>query len=125
MPLLPRSRLRGLPGWLGGTQSGFEKALGGYLVAALSILLLTCKPATATSAMPTPRSTNPVSQAQVSQAQPATAVRQADGNPPPQIALRMLPYGFDRPLFLTHAGDGSGRLFIVEKGGMIRIVKDG
>jgi glucose/arabinose dehydrogenase len=80
-----------------------------HLVAALSILLLTCKPVTATSA---------------NQAQPAAAVRQADSTPP-QIALRMLPYGFDRPLFLTHAGDGSGRLFIVEKGGTIRIVKDG
>src|SRR6266545_1990583 len=98
MPLLPLSRLRGLPGWLGGTKSGFEKALGRHLlVAALSILLLTCKPAAATSAMPTPRSTLPLSQAQVSQARPATAVRQVNGNPPPQIALRMLPYGFDRP----------------------------
>jgi len=37
----------------------------------------------------------------------------------------MLPYGFDQPLFLTHAGDGSGRLFMVEKGGRIRVVKDG
>ncbi len=33
--------------------------------------------------------------------------------------------GFDRPLFVTHAGDGSGRLFVVEQGGKIRIVRDG
>ena len=33
--------------------------------------------------------------------------------------------GFDRPLFVTHAGDGSGRLFVVEQGGRIRIVRDG
>ncbi len=33
--------------------------------------------------------------------------------------------GFDRPLAITHAGDGSGRLFIVEKSGRIKIVQDG
>ncbi len=33
--------------------------------------------------------------------------------------------GFDQPLDLTHAGDGSGRIFIVEQGGLIHIVKDG
>ncbi len=33
--------------------------------------------------------------------------------------------GFVRPVQVTHAGDGSGRLFVVEQGGMIWIVKDG
>ena len=33
--------------------------------------------------------------------------------------------GFDRPLFVTHAGDGSGRLFVVEQTGRIRILQDG
>lgn len=32
---------------------------------------------------------------------------------------------FDQPLYLTHAGDGSGRLFIVEQVGKIWIVQDG
>lgn len=32
---------------------------------------------------------------------------------------------FDQPLFLTHAGDGSGRLFIVEKTGRIKIIQNG
>jgi len=41
--------------------------------------------------------------------------------------LRLVPVsgGFDRPLFVTHAGDGSGRLFVVEQGGRIRIVRAG
>lgn len=43
----------------------------------------------------------------------------------PQIALRQIADGFDRPLHITHAGDGSGRLFVVEKVGRIRIVRDG
>ncbi|MCK6578463.1 MAG: PQQ-dependent sugar dehydrogenase [Anaerolineae bacterium] len=33
--------------------------------------------------------------------------------------------GFIRPLYLTHAGDGSGRLFVVEQGGKIWILDDG
>ncbi|MBL8130700.1 MAG: PQQ-dependent sugar dehydrogenase [Anaerolineae bacterium] len=33
--------------------------------------------------------------------------------------------GFIRPLYLTHAGDGSGRLFVVEQGGKIWILEDG
>ena len=33
--------------------------------------------------------------------------------------------GFSRPLYVTHAGDGSGRLFVVEQSGAIRVIKDG
>jgi glucose/arabinose dehydrogenase len=31
---------------------------------------------------------------------------------------------FDKPLFLTPAGDGSGRLFVIEKKGVIRVFED-
>jgi glucose/arabinose dehydrogenase len=55
-------------------------------------------------------------------AQPAGGVRQADGAAP-QIGLQALPFGFRQPLYLTHAGDGSGRRFVVEKGGTIRIIR--
>ena len=33
--------------------------------------------------------------------------------------------GLERPVFAGHAGDGSGRLFVIEKQGRIRIVADG
>ena len=33
--------------------------------------------------------------------------------------------GFEQPLFVGHAGDGSGRLFVVEQKGRVRIVKNG
>lgn len=40
----------------------------------------------------------------------------------PQISLELLQNGFSRPLLVTHAGDGSGRLFVVEQRGRIRII---
>ncbi|MDQ1346888.1 MAG: hypothetical protein QG573_257, partial [Acidobacteriota bacterium] len=39
------------------------------------------------------------------------------------VRLETVASGFDRPLFVTHAGDGSGRLFVVEQGGKIRVVR--
>ena len=38
-----------------------------------------------------------------------------------EVAVR----GLDSPLDVTNAGDGSGRLFVVEQAGRIRLVKDG
>jgi len=43
----------------------------------------------------------------------------------PQVSLQPITSGLQAPVFLTHAGDGSGRMFIVEQGGRIRIVRDG
>ena len=44
---------------------------------------------------------------------------------PGRVALERVADGLERPLFVTHAGDGSGRLFVVEQGGTIRILKGG
>ncbi len=41
------------------------------------------------------------------------------------IRLESVASGLSQPLFATHAGDGSGRLFIVEKGGRVKILRDG
>ncbi len=38
------------------------------------------------------------------------------------VALAPVVEGLQRPLFVTHANDGSGRLFVVEKAGLIQIV---
>lgn len=45
----------------------------------------------------------------------------------PPVPLTLIPVadGFARPTFLTHAGDGSGRLFVTDQEGRIHIVKDG
>ncbi|MEW6324424.1 MAG: PQQ-dependent sugar dehydrogenase, partial [Nitrospirota bacterium] len=45
--------------------------------------------------------------------------------PLPSIALHSIAAGLTEPVGLAHAGDGSGRLFIVEQRGLIRILKGG
>lgn len=41
------------------------------------------------------------------------------------VTLEPVAKGFSAPLWLTHAGDGSGRLFVVEQGGTVRIISGG
>lgn len=74
-------------------------------------------PAQPTAVLPTPDAT-PV-------ATVATPAPQPSETWPPTIVLQQIADGFDRPLHVTHAGDGSGRLFVVEKVGRIKIVRDG
>ncbi|MGC4191037.1 MAG: PQQ-dependent sugar dehydrogenase [Thermomicrobiales bacterium] len=41
------------------------------------------------------------------------------------IGFTSVATGFEKPLFVTHAGDGSGRLFLIEQPGRIQIITDG
>jgi glucose/arabinose dehydrogenase len=61
-----------------------------------------------------------------SQAEAAQPSRQATVADPEAIELALAPYveGFDEPLRVTNAGDGSGRLFVVEKRGVIHVIED-
>src|SRR6185436_19760036 len=43
---------------------------------------------------------------------------------PKNIKFESIVSGLDNPLFVTHAGDGSNRLFIVQRGGNILIFKN-
>ena len=47
--------------------------------------------------------------------------------PTGNVTVELVPVatGFVSPVTLTHAGDGSGRLFIVDQSGLIRVVKNG
>lgn len=46
---------------------------------------------------------------------------------PEQVSLALRPAyeGFNQPLFVTHAADGSNRLFVVEKAGRIQVIQPG
>ncbi|MFZ4850290.1 MAG: PQQ-dependent sugar dehydrogenase [Caldilinea sp.] len=41
------------------------------------------------------------------------------------VVLQEVAAGFNQPVYLTHAGDGSGRLFVVEKAGRVKIIEAG
>ena len=47
-----------------------------------------------------------------------------DGLERPELALEEFAVGFETPLYVTHAGDGTDRLFVVGKTGLIYIVED-
>ncbi len=44
--------------------------------------------------------------------------------PLPHIGLRLIASYLDEPTYITHAGDGSGRLFILERRGKIRVIEN-
>ncbi len=62
---------------------------------------------------------------------PTLTATQPPGQSTPQppdsnaYALRKIVSGLDEPVDLTHAGDGSGHLFVIEQPGRIRIVQNG
>lgn len=43
----------------------------------------------------------------------------------PVLAISSPISGLSQPVSITHAGDGSGRIFVVEQGGTIRIIRNG
>src|SRR5437764_13847948 len=49
----------------------------------------------------------------------------SSSGPPPMLALDLIAAGFSSPLDLEQPDDGSGRLFVVEQGGKIRILQNG
>src|SRR5688572_28915689 len=44
---------------------------------------------------------------------------------PSNVVFREAMSGLTQPIFITHPGDGSNRLFVVERAGIIRVFKDG
>ena len=58
-----------------------------------------------------------------------TAPSESSGNPGtqafPQVSLSKVAGGFANPTFIGNAGDGSNRLFVVEQGGTVKIIKNG
>ena len=55
----------------------------------------------------------------------ASSAFQVQAAAPGGIRLQQFATGLNTPVYLTHAGDGSGRLFVVGQEGTIRIIRDG
>jgi glucose/arabinose dehydrogenase len=99
------------------------------------LILAACSP-TATQLQNAPSQTSPATDAppaipsstsspSTTPTVPAATEPTAAEFPPPPVQLQRIASGLKHPVYLTNAGDGSGRLFIVEKPGTIRIVKGG
>ena len=79
---------------------------------------------------PTARPTQPATLPSASAASPAPAASPtpaASSFDAAKLTIRLDPVvaGLNAPLAVVNAGDGSGRLFVVEQPGLIRIVRDG
>ncbi len=55
----------------------------------------------------------------------STPCKSAEIDPLPDVHLTLLTKGLNQPVQLTHAGDISGRIFVTEQAGTIRIVEEG
>ena len=84
-------------------------------------------PSPAASAAPSAAPTASPPSATAAPSTPAPSATAAGSFDPTGLTLGLEPVvgGLDSPLAVTHAGDGSGRIFVAEQGGTIRIVRDG
>ncbi len=85
------------------------------VIAFVLILVMVACDGGSTSSTPTATPTAPAS---VTPAHGGSAAN-------PQVALERVASGFSKPLYVVEPPDGSGRLFVVEQNGKIRIIKDG
>jgi glucose/arabinose dehydrogenase len=85
------------------------------------LLVLTACPG-GEEAQPTPTSPSPE---RTSTPTPAPSPQERFEPNRVRLDLRRVGRGFEAPLLVTHAGDGTGRLFVVEQFGRIRLLRDG
>ena len=93
------------------------RTLSAAFVLGLMLLISACAPARVSTSAPATAASKPAT----------TATAPAPPPPPvglPDLAITLRPAysGFTKPLYVTGARDGSGRLFVVEQGGVIKVV---
>ncbi|PKQ38503.1 MAG: glucose dehydrogenase [Actinobacteria bacterium HGW-Actinobacteria-1] len=83
----------------------------------MALLLIGCKP-TSTPVVVTPRPTTTVEPTAPAEPQPTPLGDMS-------VDFELVTDGLSQPLLVTGAGDDSGRLFVVEKSGLVWIIRDG
>lgn len=112
------------------------------LITFLTVILVACQ----STSTPPPTTPDPVTPSEAVTETPTASLPPTDTAAPPSTETPTVPptqadvtafpnpdaytwmevvSGLQRPVDLQHAGDGSGRLFIVEKPGRIRVLQDG
>jgi glucose/arabinose dehydrogenase len=87
----------------------FTRLAGAMTGAALALTAITC--------------TTPAAQAPA--APPPDPIPHGIDASPVKVKAHLVAEGLTNPLWATNAGDGSGRLFVIEQVGRVRIIKDG
>lgn len=78
-------------------------------------------PSPTASSSPTPSPT-PAPTPRITPTQAPTATQQPPGTGPDRLAAQLVVGGLVDPTGVTNAGDGSGRLFVVQRRGQVRVV---
>ncbi len=102
-------------GWpsIGGCRKGMSKFGHDWRALAAAIVLGLLTASCGTTAVPSPSARTSSSPSATSSAVPATS----------EFGLSPVAAGFSAPLFITNADDDSGRLFVVEQSGRIKVVR--
>ncbi len=96
------------------------------LAAAITIVLAACGPTGSTGApSPTPGQASKVPTSGPVTTPVAVSSPPVESSRTPSVNASNVLAGLNAPVDVTNAGDGSGRIFVVEQAGRIRIVRDG
>jgi glucose/arabinose dehydrogenase len=80
---------------------------------------------TTAESMALPEKEDATPAAEATSAEEAAPMTQPSIPDPGGYAWAEVASGFNRPLYLTHAGDGSGRLFVLEQDGVVQVIENG
>ena len=106
------------------------RAVAGIAVLALLGAFSACSPSSPTDVEPPASGSTPATSSTAVSTPTASSVATSSTVLPADLAhlrvtLQARWRGFDHPVYLANAGDGSGRLFVLEQPGTVRVIRDG